>query len=180
VTDQPGAYVLLVALRAPLALVLPGRRQVVLPTGWYLYCGSAYGPGGLRARLRRHMQRGKKLKWHIDRLTEAGHAAGAWVVPGGNECLLVEAMSHLPCPAPGFGSSNCRTCRNHLLRWPGGPASDIWGKQQGLSAPTRHGRLRPAPCPTQMLSSANHLIAVDAFLAGCATPDRRVHIRLSS
>lgn len=106
-----GAYVLLVRLEVPLPPLLPGR---------YLYCGSAKGPGGLRARLGRHLRKGKALRWHVDRLTEAGVAEGAWVFPGGDECALVAALGHLPMPWPGFGSSDCRVCRSHLLAWPEG------------------------------------------------------------
>ncbi|CAA7611842.1 DUF123 domain-containing protein [Magnetospirillum sp. UT-4] len=107
----PGAYVLLVELAEPAAGLTAGR---------YLYCGSAKGPGGIRARVGRHMRRGKALRWHIDRLTEAGRVLGAWVFPGGDECALVAALSHLPVPVPGFGASDCRSCPAHLLAWPEG------------------------------------------------------------
>jgi histidyl-tRNA synthetase len=108
-----GAYVLLVVLAAPLELMVP--RRATLAPGRYLYCGSAKGPGGLRARLGRHMRRGKTVRWHIDRLTEAGAVPGAWVVPGGDECALAAALAHLEVPVPGFGSSDCATCRSHLF-----------------------------------------------------------------
>lgn len=107
----PGAYVLVVRL---------DRVTDGLPPGRYLYCGSAYGPGGIRARLGRHMRRGKAIRWHIDRLTEAGQVMGAWVFPQGNECALVAQLAHLPVPKPGFGSSDCRVCASHLLAWPPG------------------------------------------------------------
>jgi histidyl-tRNA synthetase len=110
-----GAYVLLVVLAAPLDLLAP--RRATLAPGRYLYCGSAYGPGGLRARLARHMRRGKSLRWHVDRLTEAGRVAGAWVVPDGDECALAASLAHLPAPVAGFGSSDCRRCRSHLFLW---------------------------------------------------------------
>jgi Uri superfamily endonuclease len=113
----PGAYALLVALDAAL-LVHAGRRSAVLERGRYLYCGSAKGPGGLRARLGRHFCRGKAQRWHIDQLTEAGRVLGAFVAPGGDECALVAAHAHLPVPLEGFGSSDCPRCRSHLLRWP--------------------------------------------------------------
>ena len=71
---------------------------------------------GLRARLARHMRRAKRPHWHVDLLTEAGRVAGAWIVPGGDECALVAALSHLPMPIPGFGASDCRRCRSHLLQ----------------------------------------------------------------
>lgn len=114
----PGAYLLLIALPVPLCVVLPHRRATTLPPGRYLYAGSARGPGGLRARLARHLRADKKPHWHIDRLTAAGTVEGAWVIPGGSECALVAALAHLPVPLPGFGSSDCRTCVSHLLHWP--------------------------------------------------------------
>ncbi len=36
--------------------------------GWYLYCGSAFGPGGLRARIGHHLKHSDKKHWHIDYL----------------------------------------------------------------------------------------------------------------
>ncbi|MDA8230600.1 MAG: GIY-YIG nuclease family protein [Magnetospirillum sp.] len=109
----PGAYVLAIILDAPMA---------GLPAGRYLYCGSARGPGGLRARLGRHMRKGKAVRWHVDRLTEAGWVLGAWVFPDQSECDLVAQLARLPVPLPGFGSSDCRVCPSHLLAWPAGVA----------------------------------------------------------
>ncbi len=114
----PGAYLLLIALPAPLTLTLLHRPETTLPPGRYLYAGSARGPGGLRARLGRHMRPDKKLHWHIDRLTQAGTIEGAWAIPGGNECGLIIALASLPIPLPGFGSTDCRHCASHLLYWP--------------------------------------------------------------
>jgi hypothetical protein len=68
----PGAYVLLIELAEPLEVALPSKPKTTLETGRYLYCGSAKGPGGIRARLTRHMRVGKLIRWHMDRLTEAG------------------------------------------------------------------------------------------------------------
>lgn len=121
----PGAYALLIVLDHPLELVLPGKPAAVLAPGRYLYCGSARGPGGLRARVGRHFRRGKPVRWHIDRLTEGGRLTGAWVFPGGDECAVVASLSGLPVPVPGFGSSDCRTCASHLLAWPEGTAAGI-------------------------------------------------------
>ena len=98
-------------------MTLSGRSPIVLPAGRYLYCGSANGPGGLKARLLRHMRRGKSVRWHIDQLTERGLVIGGWIFPGGDECELVQMCSHLPMPISGFGSSDCATCRSHLLQW---------------------------------------------------------------
>lgn len=118
----PGAYALLIEIDRPM-MARAGRRAAMLEAGRYVYCGSARGPGGLRARLGRHMRHGKSLRWHIDQLTEAGRVHGAWIAPGGDECALVGALAHLPVPLPGFGSSDCRRCRSHLLQWPAGEAT---------------------------------------------------------
>lgn len=116
---EPGAYVLLVELAAPLE-ARAGKVCATLTPGRYLYCGSAKGPGSLRARLGRHMRRGKTRRWHIDQLTESGRVLGAWVAPDGDECALVTMLAHLPAPLDGFGSSDCPRCRSHLLRWASG------------------------------------------------------------
>jgi hypothetical protein len=52
---------------------------------------TAKGPGGLAARLARHMRHGKAIRWHVDGLSEAGTVLGAWTFPGGDECDLVAA-----------------------------------------------------------------------------------------
>lgn len=123
-----GAYVLLVRLRASTSVSLAGRPVMVFPPGRFLYCGSAYGPGGLRARLRRHMRPDKRVHWHIDHLTTQGDVEGAWAYPGETECRLVDRLRGrgLAAPHAGFGASDCQAgCRSHLLAWPNGAAVEI-------------------------------------------------------
>jgi Uri superfamily endonuclease len=108
----PGAYALIITLGHASGELVPGR---------YLYAGSAWGPGGIAARVRRHARAGKSIHWHVDRLTTAGRVGGVIAVPGGRECAIVAAVAPLPgvsVPAPGFGSSDCRACAAHLLRLP--------------------------------------------------------------
>jgi Uri superfamily endonuclease len=116
-----GAYALWLRLGAPLA-VRAGKRAGVLPAGDYLYCGSARGPGGLRARLVRHMRREKRRHWHIDQLTAAATIPGVFVEAGGDECVLNAALADLPIPLLGFGSSDCPRCAAHLRLLPKGAA----------------------------------------------------------
>ncbi len=120
-----GAYLLLVDLPAPLAVDLPGRPPARLAPGRYAYCGSAYGPGGLRARIARHLRPAKRAHWHIDRLTGAGRVVAVYGLPGGRECALFASLLATPgarVPLRGFGSSDCRTCPAHLAAVP--PAFD--------------------------------------------------------
>ena len=114
----PGAYVLIVELAEPVEVTLPGKPKTILQAGRYLYCGSAKGSGGIRARLSRHMRPDKVIHWHVDLLTAAGRVTGASIFPGRDECELVQALSHLSAPIRGFGSTDCPRCWSHLLSWP--------------------------------------------------------------
>jgi Uri superfamily endonuclease len=40
----------------------------------------------------------------------------------------VQMCSYLPMPIAGFGSSDCATCRSHLLFWPNGMALPWLGR----------------------------------------------------
>lgn len=115
----PGAYLVLIDLTEPTALPLAKVERTHLSSGLYVYAGSARGPGGIRARVARHLRRGKKRHWHVDHLTEAAAALAAIPVPGGNECALVQTLVEsggYETPLPGFGSTDCRHCASHLLK----------------------------------------------------------------
>ncbi len=120
-TEKKGAYLLFIELAVPLQLALPMRPPTTLPPGRYAYAGSAYGPGGLRARIARHLRKDKTQRWHIDRLTAAGDVIAVQVEVGGSECALFEdlrARAGASVPVPRFGSSDCRRCPAHLLLLP--------------------------------------------------------------
>ncbi|MEI2383790.1 GIY-YIG nuclease family protein [Breoghania sp. JC706] len=123
--EAPGSYVLLIRLSRKRALDMPRLGYPVLLRGWYAYCGSAHGPGGIRARVSRHMRREKVLRWHVDRLTVAAGEVRAAAFTDRGECDLVATLMQagFTVPVPGFGSTDCRVCPAHLLRWPGASAS---------------------------------------------------------
>ena len=132
---EPGAYVLVIDLTRELALDLKARGDVVLAPGRYAYCGSAYGPGGLRARIGRHLRPDKAVRWHVDQLTAAGQVTALAAVPGGRECALLRgvlAVEGAGVPVPGFGSSDCRNCPAHLASV---PAEFDLGANPGLTEP---------------------------------------------
>jgi Uri superfamily endonuclease len=116
-----GAYVLVIDLAAPVSIETASTGPIILATGRYAYCGSAHGPGGLRARLRRHLRRDKKAHWHVDRLTAAGRIVAVDARPGGHECALADAVRSRPgvtVPVRRFGASDCRRCPAHLFAVP--------------------------------------------------------------
>jgi len=116
-----GAYLVVIGLAY--ALALSGRFDGrCLHAGAYVYCGSAHGPGGIRARVARHMRRDKALRWHVDQATSVAVRLNAAGFSGTNECDLVRALSasgDFGYPLSGFGSSDCRSCTAHLLQFIG-------------------------------------------------------------
>ena len=126
----------------------------VFTSGTYAYCGSAKGPGGLRARLARHCRSGKRLHWHIDHLGAAADLWGIVAMEDGNECHLRAALEAIPgasVPVPGFGSSDCQTCLSHLVMLPSSSRRAVRRRVaqaiQNLApqpSPESRGRGRPA------------------------------------
>lgn len=87
--------------------------------GWYFYTGSAFGPGGLKARLRHHLKPLQRYHWHIDYLRSAAELRSVWYQPGvNNEHLwsasLISSLPEARFPVARFGSSDCR-CASHLV-----------------------------------------------------------------
>lgn len=113
-----GAYALFLNIADPVRFARRSLGEAWL-SGWFVYVGSARGSGGLRARLGRHFRRGKPVRWHVDELTNAAAEIVALAIPGGSECDIVARLERSQAFAPaliGFGSSDCRSCRAHLLK----------------------------------------------------------------
>ena len=114
-----GTYALVLHLESREEITVGKLGTFSFPAGYYLYLGSALGPGGLEARLARHRRRDKKLHWHIDYLLEHAQLVEVWSAASTDklECLWAQAARQLPgseTPVPGFGSSDCR-CPSHLI-----------------------------------------------------------------
>jgi Uri superfamily endonuclease len=123
-----GTYIVALRLSAAQTICIGRLGEVEFPAGWYLYVGSARGPGGLQARLARHKRRlgpDKRAHWHVDYLREKARWEGAWVRASSEslECEWVATLLGEPevtVVAPGFGASDCR-CRTHLVHGPALP-----------------------------------------------------------
>jgi len=91
----------------------------VLPGGTYAYIGSAWGPGGLGARVSRHLSANKRIHWHIDWLTSDTRCklTGVYLFPRvKGESEMYRILSEIgECLIPGFGSSDDRGSKCHLL-----------------------------------------------------------------
>jgi Uri superfamily endonuclease len=118
---KSGTYVL-VLQQAKLAILTIGKAGTFnFAPGYYLYVGSAFGPGGLRARLGRHLTGSATSRWHIDYLRRASTPTAAWYSTSSDRCEHDWAgMLGGPCgyrPVAGFGASDC-DCETHLFYSP--------------------------------------------------------------
>jgi Uri superfamily endonuclease len=125
---EPGTYVLWFDIAAPITLSELKSQPASLLPGSYVYVGSALGPGGLQARVQRHMRLDRapgrvRRHWHVDTLTDLcrPNFLGYDVSPARQECRWAQILQAAgACWAiAGFGSSDCRQgCRAHLLTVP--------------------------------------------------------------
>jgi len=119
-----GCYVLILRLSSMRSITVGRLGKVLFLQGTYLYVGSAFGSGGLRSRVGRHLRGDSRWYWHIDYLRSAAevHGCSYTVTDRPLECEWAQALAALPnatIPMPHFGSSDCRSgCEAHLIAFP--------------------------------------------------------------
>ncbi len=114
-----GTYALGLALAGEVQVTVGALGQGTFPPGLYLYVGSAWGPGGLAARVGRHLRGDGKPRWHIDALRRRATPVALWIAPGERlECAWARTLVDRPgvrIAMPRFGASDCR-CPSHLFQ----------------------------------------------------------------
>ena len=114
-----GTYILIVRLGKKREIRVGKLGAFPFRMGYYFYIGSAFGPGGLNARISRHYRQQKKRHWHIDYLTSEDKIIDVWFSDQEkkHECgwaNILEGVSELQYPVPGFGATDC-SCLSHLF-----------------------------------------------------------------
>jgi len=120
-----GTYVLILSLPAAVSLSIGKLGIAGFAAGWYTYVGSAFGPGGLRGRLRHHLSAIKKAHWHIDYLRQAAAIEAVWYLAGEESAehkwaAALQALPGAQIPVGRFGASDCQ-CQSHLYFFPARP-----------------------------------------------------------
>jgi len=116
---EPGTYALVCVSSRTKTIEVGRQGRLGLQPGCYLYVGSAFGPGGVAARVEHHRRRSLRPHWHIDYLRRHTRLDSVWLTydPLPREHLWAHVLSAAPkCSVPldGFGSSDCG-CRSHLF-----------------------------------------------------------------
>ena len=114
----PGTYALVLRFSKRLEIIVGKLGVLSVQAGYYVYVGSALGPGGLAARVGRHCRREKALRWHVDYLRAEAQIEEVWYATGKShrECRWANVLCALPgasVPLTGFGASDCG-CPSHL------------------------------------------------------------------
>ena len=119
--SESGTYALLLVPTDFRCLGIGRLGSLALRPGWYVYVGSAFGPGGVGARLAHHRRLAERPHWHIDYLRPHATLGRVWYTydPGRREHEWASVLVQLPgaeVALSGFGASDCR-CRSHLFRF---------------------------------------------------------------
>ncbi len=112
----------MLSLDTPAHLTIGKLGTFDFPAGSYAYAGSAFGPGGLRGRLKHHLSPITKPHWHIDYLRQSATVSEVCYTASDtrHEHGWAQMLLHLHgviVPAPRFGASDC-ACAAHLVRLP--------------------------------------------------------------
>jgi Uri superfamily endonuclease len=115
----PGTYALIFSAYRKSQLKIGKLGTLQLKPGFYIYVGSAFGPGGLKARIAHHRKRASRPHWHIDYLSSFLELIEIWHTydPIHREHQWAKTLSGTrgaTIPLIGFGSSDCR-CNSHLF-----------------------------------------------------------------
>lgn len=145
---EPGTYLLLLRLSDPLRIPIGRLGQFDFPAGFYLYVGSAFGPGGLAGRLNRHLALAtsedwpgrRRQHWHIDYLSHHARLSQVWFSVHDRKrehdwAALIRALSGAAMPAPRFGASDCR-CPAHLFHFQRLPSFETFRQLLGRHFPS--------------------------------------------
>jgi Uri superfamily endonuclease len=116
--SKPGTYALILQSQAKGSVQVGRWGRLEIEPGYYVYIGSAFGPGGVSARVSRHCRETKPKHWHIDYLRDFAIPISAWYsyAPIHLEHAWAHAYAEMvdTTPVVGFGCSDCQ-CSSHLF-----------------------------------------------------------------
>jgi Uri superfamily endonuclease len=119
--DEKGTYVLITQVVQMKRLEIGSLGKFDIVPGFYAYVGSAFGPGGLRARIGHHLESTAEPHWHIDYLLQVATPVEVWFTTAHTKLEhhwadLMENAPGLRVPIPRFGSSDYHRSRaSHLF-----------------------------------------------------------------
>ncbi len=122
--SQKGSYALALNLPEPVSFMVGRLGICSLQPAALIYVGSAFGSGGLSARVRHHLNLPQRPHWHLDYLRPYVEPLGCLFTGSARplECRwaqIVSACEYAFVPLRGFGAADCHAgCESHLIGFP--------------------------------------------------------------
>jgi Uri superfamily endonuclease len=119
--EDKGTYILIASVFQMKRLGIGSLGKFDIVPGYYSYVGSAFGSGGLRARIGHHLESIAAPHWHIDYLLQIAAPVEVWYTTEHRkmEHHWADLLAGIPgfgVPIPRFGSSDYHRSRSsHLL-----------------------------------------------------------------
>jgi len=119
--EDKGTYILIAWMARMKRMTIGSLGEFDLAPGFYAYVGSAFGSGGLRARLGHHLESTAEPHWHIDYLLRVADPVEVWFTTADRKLELhwADLMEKAPgfrVPILRFGSSDYHRSRvSHLF-----------------------------------------------------------------
>ena len=127
-----GTYALILELGKDQSIKIGRLGTYPFDKGYYAYVGSAFGPGGLNARIRHHLRISITPHWHVDYLRQKSSPVQIWWSTTRNRrehdwssAMRLLSTSHEILK--GFGASDCN-CFSHLFHFKRNPSVKTFNK----------------------------------------------------
>jgi Uri superfamily endonuclease len=133
--DNKGTYVLISQVLQTKRLEIGSLGKYDIIPGFYAYVGSAFGSGGLRARIGHHLESTAEPHWHIDYLLRIARPVEVWFTTARRKlerhwAELLEDNPTFKVPIPRFGSSDYHRSRTSHLFYSKRRPSFRWFQRQ--------------------------------------------------
>jgi len=119
--EDKGTYILIAHMVQMKRLEIGSLGEFDIIPGFYAYVGSAFGSGGLRARIGHHLESTAEPHWHIDYLLQVATPVEVWFTMADRNlehrwAELLEEAPGFRVPILRFGSSDYHRSRtSHLF-----------------------------------------------------------------
>jgi Uri superfamily endonuclease len=118
--DEKGTYVLIAYVPQMKRIAVGQLGKFDIVPGFYAYVGSAFGAGGLRARISHHLESAAAPHWHIDYLLQVAEPVEIWYTTSSQKlehhwAELLGKATQFRIPIPRFGSSDYHRSRSSHL-----------------------------------------------------------------
>ncbi len=133
--DDKGTYVLIAFVPQVKCIKIGQLGQFEIVPGFYAYVGSAFGAGGLGARVGHHLESTAAPHWHIDYLLQVAQPIEVWYSAQGQklEQHFADLLANAPqfrVPIPRFGSSDYHRSRSSHLFYSRRRPAFAWFRRQ--------------------------------------------------